>query len=162
MIGTIATTETEDGAVTDDKTITINIVREAEDIPLPRYATSGSSGLDIHANETVTIPPRGVAMIATGIKVSIPEGYEIQIRSRSGFAAKHGLFVLNSPGTIDADYRGEIKVIMANFSDIPFTVHRLDRIAQMVPAQVTKAECAVTEALSDTKRGTGGFGHSGR
>jgi len=148
--------------VTDAKKIQIGITRQSNDLPLPRYATSGSSGLDIYANESVEILPMGVAMVGTGISVEIPEKYEIQVRSRSGLAAKKGVFVLNSPGTIDADYRGEIKVILANFSKESYTVNRLDRIAQLVPARVVQANFSLSDTLSDTNRGVGGFGHTGQ
>ena len=147
--------------VTDDNNIKIGITRQSDDLPLPQYATEGSSGLDIHANESIEIPPMGVAMVGSGLSVEIPVGYEIQVRSRSGLAAKHGVFTLNSPGTIDADYRGEIKVILANFSSKPYQVNRLDRIAQLVPSQVTHANFSLSTALSETERGAGGFGHTG-
>ncbi|MCK5809383.1 dUTP diphosphatase [bacterium] len=148
-------------AVVTVTNIKIGVTRQSGDLPLPRYATLGSSGLDIYANESVDIPPMGVAMVGSGLSVEIPVGYEIQVRSRSGLAAKNGVFVLNSPGTIDADYRGEIKVILANFSKELYKVNRLDRIAQLIPAHVVRADFALSDTLSETERGDGGFGHTG-
>ena len=133
------------------------------DLPLPAYATDGSSGLDLRAalDEPVKIPSGKISLIPTNLKVEIPHGYEIQIRPRSGLAVKHGVGVLNSPGTIDSDYRGEIKVILFNFSDDDFIVNRGDRIAQMVIAQVFKANLKITKDLNSSDRGEGGFGHTG-
>ncbi len=128
---------------------------------LPLYKTEGSSGMDVQSIVDKCIEPGKWALVETGLYAEIPEGYEIQVRSRSGLAFKNGVFVLNSPGTIDADYRGEIKIILANFSDTPFAISKGDRIAQLVVAQVTKASICVTESVNETKRGAGGFGHTG-
>lgn len=131
---------------------------------LPRYATAGSAGMDVCAciPEPITIEPGGRALIPTGLRVAIPEGYEMQIRPRSGLALKHGISVLNSPGTIDSDYRGEIGIILANLSDTPFVVKDGERIAQMVVAAYSRVEWEAVDELPDTERGTGGFGHTGR
>lgn len=132
--------------------------------PLPRYATTQSAGLDLQANieEPVTIGSLERAMIPTGLFIALPEGYEAQIRPRSGLAAKHGITVLNSPGTIDADYRGELKVVLVNLSNEPFTINNGERIAQMVVAKCEQAEWVSVETLDATERGEGGFGHTGR
>ena len=133
------------------------------DIDLPKYETEKSAGMDVRANikEDITIAPLQRKLIPTGLKMSIPAGYEFQVRPRSGLALKHGIFVLNSPGTIDADYRGDIGVILANFSDTAFTVKRGDRIGQLIFQKVERAEFEVVPALDDTLRGEGGFGHTG-
>ena len=127
---------------------------------LPEYQTSQSAGLDVraHLEAPVSIAPMKRAMIPTGLYVELPEGYEMQVRPRSGLAAKHGVTVLNSPGTIDADYRGEIKIILANLSDEPFTVEPGERIAQLVVARYTRIEWCPCESLSESERGEGGFG----
>jgi dUTP pyrophosphatase len=137
-------------------------VRAAEGIVLPAYATPGSSGLDIRASEAVVIKPGDHHAVTTGLFVEIPEGYEAQIRPRSGLAFKNGVTVLNAPGTIDSDYRGEIKVILVNLGDVNFSVEPGDRIAQMVIAPVTRAELVRVEGLNDTQRSDGGFGSTGR
>jgi dUTP pyrophosphatase len=147
--------------------IKINIKRVSDkynDIPLPEYATKGSAGLDIRAaiDAPIVIAAGKIAIVATNLSVEIPEGYEIQIRPRSGLAAKHGIGIVNSPGTIDSDYRGEIKIILINFSDEDFQINRGDRIAQMVIASSIQAEFIEVGSLGDTARGEGGFGHSGR
>lgn len=146
-------------------TITISITRlpHASDLPLPRYRSEHSSGMDLHAavDADVTIEPMARAMIPTGIAVAIPEGYEGQVRPRSGLAARYGITMLNSPGTIDADYRGEIKVIVINLGSEPFTIRRGDRIAQLVVAPVCRVEWRSVERLEETTRGDGGFGHTG-
>lgn len=132
--------------------------------PLPAYATPGSAGMDLRASlaADVTIEPLRCAIVPTGVYIQLPEGYEAQIRPRSGLAAKSGITVLNSPGTIDSDYRGEICAILVNLSDSPFVVHNGDRICQMVIARHERAELTLVESLDDdTRRGTGGFGHSG-
>lgn len=131
---------------------------------LPRYATPQSAGLDLQANieESITIGSLERAMVPTGLFIALPEGYEAQIRPRSGLAAKHGITVLNSPGTIDADYRGEIKVVLVNLSKEPFTINNGERIAQMVVARCEQAEWETVETLDETERGEGGFGHTGR
>lgn len=133
------------------------------DIPMPSYETEGSAGMDLRAavNEAVTLNPGEIRMIPTGLMVGIPQGYEAQIRPRSGLALKHGIGMVNSPGTIDSDYRGEVGVIMINWGDEPFTVHRGDRIAQMIITQVFRAGLLEVEELEPTGRGEGGFGHSG-
>ena len=131
---------------------------------LPEYQTPLSAGLDIRANldESVTLRPLERAMIPTGLFVELPEGCEMQIRPRSGLAAKHGITVLNSPGTIDADYRGEIKVILVNFSNEPFTIESGERIAQMIVARYEQIEWQPVEELGATERGAGGFGSTGK
>ena len=141
----------------------ILIKRLSKKIPLPKYETSGSSGMDLSANldSAVEIKPGDSAIIPTGLSVSIPENFEIQIRPRSGLAAKQKISVLNSPGTIDADYRGEIKVILINHGQKYFKVEQGIRIAQMVLCPITKAEIREVNELEDTKRGEGGFGSTG-
>ena len=131
---------------------------------LPEYHTPLSAGLDIRANlsESITLSPLERAMVPTGLFVELPEGYEMQIRPRSGLAAKHGITVLNSPGTIDADYRGEIKVILVNLSNTPFTIEPGERIAQMIVARYEQVEWQAVESLSETERGAGGFGSTGK
>ena len=131
---------------------------------LPEYQTPLSAGLDIRANlaESITLSPLERAMVPTGLFVELPEGYEMQIRPRSGLAAKHGITVLNSPGTIDADYRGEIKVILVNLSNTPFTIEPGERIAQMIVARYEQIEWQAVESLSETERGAGGFGSTGK
>lgn len=132
--------------------------------PAPAYATIQSAGMDLKANieEPVTIAPLQRVMVLTGLSIALPEGTEAQIRPRSGLAAKHGVTVLNSPGTIDADYRGEIKVILVNLSDTPFIVNPGERIAQMVIARYEHVEWDEVETLDRTDRGEGGFGSTGR
>lgn len=146
--------------------IKLNIKRISEefnDIPLPEYATKGSAGMDIRAavENEIILHSGKIKMIPTNLSVEIPEGYEIQVRPRSGLAAKHGIGIVNSPGTIDSDYRGEIKIILINFSDDDFKVSRGDRIAQLVIAKVYQAELCETDDLNNTHRGEGGFGHTG-
>jgi len=132
--------------------------------PLPAYETAHSAGMDLRAfiAEPVTLKPMERRLIPTGLFIELPVGYEAQVRPRSGLAIKHGITVLNSPGTIDADYRGEIGVILINLSDKNFAVNDGDRIAQMVIAQHVRAELAETDQIDETERGAGGFGHSGR
>lgn len=131
--------------------------------PLPRYATPLSAGVDLRAklDAPITLPPMGRCLVPTGLRIALPAGYEAQVRPRSGLALKHGITLLNTPGTIDADYRGEIGVIMANLSAEPFTIADGDRIAQLVVARHETAEWEPVETLDDTERGEGGFGHSG-
>jgi len=131
--------------------------------PLPAYATTGSSGMDLRANlaESVTLQPLEIKLISTGIHIELPEGYEAQVRPRSGLALKRGLSMPNTPATIDSDYRGELKVILINLSKEAQTIHHGDRIAQMVIAAYQKVELIEVEELSDTERGKGGFGHTG-
>lgn len=132
--------------------------------PVPAYATVSSAGMDLKANldAPVTLAPLQRAMIPTGIRIALPDGMEAQVRPRSGLAAKHGITVLNSPGTVDADYRGEIKVILVNLSDEPFVVNPGERIAQLVVARYEKVEWEEVACLDDTQRGEGGFGSTGR
>jgi dUTP pyrophosphatase len=132
--------------------------------PLPEYQTPAAAGMDLRANieQPLTLKPLGRAMVPTGLYVELPAGYEMQIRPRSGLAAKHGLGVLNSPGTIDADYRGEIKVILVNLSDADFSLQPGERIAQAVVARHEHIEWQPVETLSDTDRGAGGFGSTGK
>ena len=139
------------------------IKRLSKNVELPKYKTSGSSGLDLAANveEQIKIKPGKTSIIPTGISVSIPKNFEIQIRPRSGLAAKNQISVLNTPGTIDADYRGELKVILINLSDKTFTVERGSRIAQMVLCPIVKAKFKEVDTLDDTNRGAGGFGSTG-
>lgn len=144
--------------------IFIKRLGHANGLPLPHRMTKGSSGCDVCAaiDDKLIIPAGGRALIPTGLCFEIPEGYEVQVRPRSGLAFKFGVTVLNAPGTIDADYRGEVKIILANFGDQPFTVNRGDRIAQLVPMKVADSidftEC---ESITETDRGDGGFGHTG-
>jgi len=133
-----------------------------EGLPAPAYATTGAAGLDIVAAEDILLGPGDRHAVATGFAVAIPPGYEIQVRPRSGLALKHGVTCLNTPGTIDADYRGEVKVILANLGREPYAVKRGERIAQLVPAVVTTARFLEVESLDETERGAGGFGSTGR
>lgn len=142
--------------------IALRRLPHGEDLPLPAYATTGAAGMDVVAAEDVTLAPGGRAAIATGFAVAIPEGFEVQVRPRSGLALKHGITCLNTPGTIDADYRGEIKVILANLGTESFDIRRGERIAQLVPATVTAAAIVEVETLDETERGSGGFGSTGR
>ena len=139
------------------------IKRLSDNVGLPKYETEGSSGLDLaaHINKSIEIKPGSSAIIPTGLAVSIPKNFEIQIRPRSGLAAKNQISVLNTPGTIDADYRGEIKVILINLSDKVFVVERGSRIAQMVVCPVIKASLKEVTKLESTERGSGGFGSTG-
>ena len=132
--------------------------------PLPEYATPLSAGLDLKAatEEPIVLQPLQRALVPTGLFIALPEGYEAQVRPRSGLAAKHGITVLNSPGTIDADYRGEVKVILVNLSDEPFTIVPGERIAQLVAARFEQVEWELSESLDETSRGEGGFGSTGR
>ncbi|HEX7693495.1 MAG TPA: dUTP diphosphatase [Sphingomonas sp.] len=131
-------------------------------LPLPAYATTGAAGMDVVAAEEATLAPGARQAIATGFAIAIPEGYEVQVRPRSGLALKHGVTCLNTPGTIDHDYRGEVKVILANLGDQPFAIARGDRIAQLVPAPVQRATLDEVAELDETDRGSGGFGSTGR
>ena len=133
-----------------------------EGLPAPAYATTGAAGLDIVSAEDVVLGPGDRYAVATGFAVACPAGYEIQVRPRSGLALKHGVTCLNTPGTIDADYRGEVKVILANLGAEPFEVKRGERVAQLVPAEVTAARFLEVETLDETDRGAGGFGSTGR
>ena len=143
-------------------TIKINTVNNSNN-ELPHYATVGAAGLDLKANilEKIVLEPLERRLIPTGIFLEIPHGYEVQVRPRSGLALKNGVTCLNSPGTIDSDYRGEINVLLINLSTIPFTINNNDRIAQMVVAKVEKAELILVQQLNETERNAGGFGHTG-
>ncbi len=136
----------------------------AGDLPLPRYASAQAAGMDLHAAvaAAITLKPLERAIIPTGIAIALPDGYEAQVRPRSGLAARSGVTTLNSPGTIDADYRGEIHVVLINLGAEPFTVNRGERIAQLVVAPVCRVEWQPVDALDETTRGAGGFGHTGR
>jgi dUTP pyrophosphatase len=133
-----------------------------EGLPLPAYASAGAAGLDVVAAETLVLAPGARHAVATGFALAIPEGFEVQVRPRSGLALKHGITCLNTPGTIDSDYRGEVKIILANLGDEPFHVVRGERIAQLVPAPVHKATFDEQAELDETGRGGGGFGSTGR
>ena len=134
-----------------------------EDVPLPQYMTEHAAGMDLSAacDEDVVLPPGAVRLIPCGFYLAVPPGYEAQVRPRSGLAVRHGIFLPNSPGTIDADYRGEVCVILGNFGAEAFTVSRGMRVAQLVIAPVCRAEVTVVEQLDATARGDGGFGHTG-
>jgi dUTP pyrophosphatase len=149
-------------------TVTVHVrpLPHFEGLELPAYETSGSAGMDVRAAvpvaEPITLKPGARAMVPTGLSVAIPEGYEIQVRPRSGLAARHGLTCLNTPGTIDSDYRGEIKVILINLGSEAFVIQRGERIAQLVLAPVTRLAWSEVDALDETARGSGGFGSTGR
>jgi len=142
--------------------IAIKRLPHGDGLPLPVYATAGAAGMDVVAAEAVTLPPGARHAVATGFAIAIPEGYEVQVRPRSGLALKHGVTCLNTPGTIDSDYRGEVKVILANLGGEPFEIARGDRIAQLVPAPVQRATLDEVAELDETDRGSGGFGSTGR
>jgi dUTP pyrophosphatase len=146
--------------------IDVQQLPHAEGLALPAYQSSHAAGLDLLAavpeQTPLVLAPGQHAMIPTGLMIALPDGFEAQVRPRSGLAAKHGVTVLNSPGTVDADYRGEINVLLINLGTVPFTIRRGERIAQMIVAPVTRAELARAVSLSDTKRGSGGFGSTGR
>lgn len=132
-----------------------------EDVPLPRQMTTGSAGLDLCAAESATLQPGEIFLISCGFSMAVPIGWEAQVRPRSGLASRHGITLINSPGTIDADYRGEVRVPLINLGREAFTVERLMRIAQMVIARVPTVEVVEVDTLDDTRRGSGGFGHTG-
>jgi dUTP pyrophosphatase len=132
-----------------------------EGLELPAYATHGAAGMDVLSAEDVTIAPGARHAVATGLAMAIPQGFEVQVRPRSGLALKHGISVPNTPGTIDSDYRGELKVILINHGTVPFEIRRGDRVAQLVLAPVTRASWLVAEELDETERGEGGFGSTG-
>ncbi|QDX28008.1 dUTP diphosphatase [Sphingomonas suaedae] len=144
--------------------ITIRLMRlpHGEGLPLPAYATAGAAGMDVVAAEELVLLPGARHAVATGFAIAIPPGYEVQVRPRSGLALKHGITCLNTPGTIDEDYRGEVKVILANLGDQPFAIARGERIAQLVPAPVQRAVFDTVATLDETARGAGGFGSTGR
>ena len=133
-----------------------------EGLPLPTYATDGAAGLDVTAAEELVLKPGERHAVATGFAIEIPHGYEVQVRPRSGLAFKNGITCLNTPGTIDSDYRGEVKVILVNLGQEPFEVRRGERIAQLVPAPVLRADFVEVDALGETVRGSGGFGSTGQ
>jgi dUTP pyrophosphatase len=147
------------------KKIRVNIKRKesAKDLPIPAYATEGSSGVDLYADvqENVVLSPGDIKLISCGIYIGLPEGYEAQVRPRSGLAIKHGISLVNTPGTIDSDYRGLINLIITNLGKEDFTIKRGQKIAQMVIKEVTKAEFTEVEELDETARAHGGFGHTG-
>ena len=149
-----------------DITVAVRPLPHFKGLALPAYETAGSAGMDVRAavpdGEPIVLEPGKRAMVPTGLSVAIPEGFEIQMRPRSGLAAKHGLTCLNSPGTIDSDYRGELKVILINHGDSAFTISRGERIGQMVLAPVTRLVWNEVDSLDETERGTGGFGSTGK
>ncbi|GHV71672.1 deoxyuridine 5'-triphosphate nucleotidohydrolase [Spirochaetia bacterium] len=148
-----------------EKPVRVNIRKKSAEVTLPRYETEGAAGLDVRAylpEAEQKIAAGGRARIPTGLFLDIPPGYEAQVRPRSGLASRHGVTVLNSPGTIDSDYRGELEIILINLGEIEFVVKNGDRIAQMVIAPVSRAELREVETLSETERGTGGFGSTGK
>ena len=142
--------------------IALQRLPHGEGLPLPVYATHGAAGMDVVAAEELVLAPGQRHAVATGFSIAIPEGYEVQVRPRSGLALKHGITCLNTPGTIDSDYRGEVKVILANLGSEPFEIRRGERIAQLVPAPVLKAAFREVGSLDETARGAGGFGSTGR
>ena len=148
------------------RNLEVKILDNGFGLPLPKYETEGAAGLDLFAaskeDTKIIIPPRKAEMIPTGIAISVPSGYEAQIRPRSGLAAKNGITVLNSPGTIDSDYRGEIKIILYNYGNNDFVINNNDRIAQMILTPVIKMELEETESLPETVRGEDGFGSTGK
>ncbi|MBO6855419.1 dUTP diphosphatase [Roseibium sp.] len=145
-------------------TLELKRLEHGRDLPLPAYQSVLAAGLDLLAavDGKITLAPSARALVPTGLAMALPAGFEAQVRPRSGLAAKHGVTVLNTPGTIDADYRGEVKVILINLGDDPFEISRGDRIAQMVIAPVLQADIVEVEVLSETERGSGGFGSTGR
>ena len=145
-----------------DLPIALKRLPHGDGLPLPAYATAHAAGLDVVAAESLTLEPGARHAVATGFAIAIPAGYEVQVRPRSGLALKHGITCLNAPGTIDADYRGEVKIILANLGDAPFEIVRGERIAQLVPAPVQRALFAEVADLDETVRGIGGFGSTGR
>lgn len=148
------------------RTVCVDIKREpgCEDLPLPAYQTKGAAGMDLCAavEEPVSIPPGAHALVSAGIRIAVPPGYEAQVRPRSGLALKHGIGILNAPGTIDSDYRGVVGVLLFNFGEKSFVVERGDRIAQMIIARVERAEFTIRETLEESGRNSGGFGSTGR
>jgi len=146
-------------------TVTVSVQRlpHNTDLPLPAYETAAAAGMDLPAavEEDLIVEPGARALVPTGLAIALPEGYEAQIRPRSGLAARDGVTVLNTPGTVDPDYRGEVEVILINLGDAPFTITRGMRIAQMVIAPVTQAKMVETDTLPETERGAGGFGSTG-
>lgn len=143
--------------------VVVKIVRE-NGVELPKYETAGAAGMDIRANivEPIVLGSLERTLVPTGIKIAIPDGYEVQVRPRSGLALKHGITLLNTPGTIDSDYRGELKIIIANMSKDSYTINPQERIGQLVLNKVEQIEWEVVETLDETERGAGGFGHTGK
>ncbi|WP_294662725.1 dUTP diphosphatase [uncultured Fusobacterium sp.] len=143
--------------------IIVKVVREAN-VSLPKYETSGSAGMDVKANieEPIVMGSLERVLVSTGLKIAIPEGYEVQVRPRSGLAIKHGITLLNTPGTIDSDYRGELKVIMVNLSKDEYVINPQERIGQLVLNKVAQMEFVEVDSLDETERGAGGFGHTGK
>jgi dUTP pyrophosphatase len=146
---------------TDNIPVRVKRLPHGEGLPLPAYATAGAAGMDVVAAEDVVIAPGARHAVATGLAMAIPQGFEIQVRPRSGLALKHGITVPNTPGTIDSDYRGELKVILINHGDQPFAIARGDRVAQLVVAPVVQGVWLEVDALDETARGQGGFGSTG-
>lgn len=148
----------------DEPVLRVEQLASARDLPLPAYMSEKAAGMDLRAavEHELTLPPGGRALVPTGIRIALADGYEAQVRPRSGLAVKHGLTVLNTPGTIDADYRGEVCVVLVNLGDEPFVVHRGDRIAQLVVSPVVRARVEQVERVEESERGEGGFGHTGR
>lgn len=144
--------------------VIVKIVRENDKIELPKYETSGAAGMDVRANitEPIVLGSLERTLVPTGLKIAIPEGYEVQVRPRSGLALKYGITLLNTPGTIDSDYRGELKMIIANMSKDYYTINPGERIGQLVLNKVEQIEWEVVETLDETERGAGGFGHTGK
>ena len=149
-------------AIKREEMLKVKIINRGRQ-PLPTYATALSAGMDLRANidEDITLLPMQRQLVPTGLYIALPEGYEAQIRPRSGLALKHGITVLNTPGTVDADYRGEIMVLLVNFSNEPFVVKDGERIAQMIVAKHEQVSFELTETLDETERGAGGYGHTG-
>ncbi len=147
-----------------DMKVPVKVLPHGIGLPLPNYASLGSAGVDLYAavSNSITIKPGTTEAVPTGLSIALPNGYEGQVRPRSGLARKHSIGVINSPGTIDSDYRGEMKVLLTNFSTKNYIVSRGDRIAQMVLARYDRIEWYETQELPDTERGEGGFGHSGK
>lgn len=143
--------------------VIVKVVRE-ENVSLPKYETSGSAGMDVRANieEPIVMVSLERVLVPTGLKIAIPEGYEVQVRPRSGLAIKHGITLLNTPGTIDSDYRGELKVIMVNLSKDEYVINPQERIGQLVLNKVAQMEFVEVDSLDETERGAGGFGHTGK
>lgn len=143
--------------------VIVKVVRE-KNVSLPKYETSGSAGMDVRANieEPIVMGSLERVLVPTGLKIAIPEGYEVQVRPRSGLAIKHGITLLNTPGTIDSDYRGELKVIMVNLSKDEYVINPQERIGQLVLNKVAQIEFVEVDSLDETERGAGGFGHTGK
>lgn len=143
--------------------VLVQVLPHGQGLPLPTYATAGAAGADVYAavEDELVIPPGGRVAVPTGLVVAVPEGYEVQVRPRSGLAWHHGVTVANAPGTVDSDFRGEVKVLLVNLGEEPFVVRRGDRIAQLVVAPVVRAQFVKAEILPSTARGEGGFGSTG-